>query len=579
MRRIYLATVLSVAVASSYVPCARAQHLTNVPHVGVEQVPFGDDVYAFLRHLSVRGVIDGYSENALPLSEFEIAEFLREVKPARLSEAESELLAKYLRTYAHEPREAVTMFSSEDATPLFFGGIFTDEDKYLYRWFDDSTHSDLFVHGIGSVETRRELSPRSASLLLLNAGGRFSGTLSGHVGYFMQATNGHSSGDSLFATQDAALSSNRNFALFTHTYFDFTTAELAYNYDWFTAKIAREVIGIGGGYQNDNILLSPQASHYDLLSLGAHVGAVRYQSVVASLVADTFAATDARLKYMAMHDLSFFLGHDVEWGFTDIVIFGKRFEFAYANPFSFLKIVEHAVDNDDEDNAMLGMHARWRITPGVEVRGQMLLDDIIAEKVGTGNWSNKFAWQLGSMWAGAFGFKDLDWFAEWMLVQPYTYTHWNTDDDRYTTGGTALGAQIGPNAISYWSELRWAPSPKWTFALDAQLVRRGENIYDSSGALLYNAGSDYDLSMTKEGNENDARILYGRRVDILGITGSLEFEPWRGLVVFARGTKKNVNYLNEPPQTPGIDLRSKQISLAPRELPQTTFAIGVRALF
>jgi hypothetical protein len=579
LRRHAWRAAFAVVVCCSFARAAEAQHLTSSPHIGVEQVPYSDDVYEFLRHLSIRGLIEGYSEDQLPLSEFEVTEFLRHVRVSDLSNAEAALLAKYLRTYAHEPREAVTMFSSQDATPLFFDGIFTQQDKYLYRWFDDSTKSDLFIHGVGAIEMRRELSPRSASLALLNAGGRFSGTLSGHVGYFMQTTNGHVGGDSLLAAQDPSLNSNRNFAIFTHSFFDNTTAELAYTYDWFTAKIAREQIGIGGGYENDNILLSPQAPNYDFFSLAAHVGAVRYQSLVASLVADTLAASDVRLKYMALHDLSFMIGRDVEWGFTDIVIFGKRFELGYANPFSFLKVVEHAVDNQDEDNAMLGMHVRWRITPGVEVRGQMMIDDIIAEKIGTGHWANKFAWQFGGMWAGAFGMRDLDWSAEWMRVEPYTYTHWNTDDERYTTAGTLLGAQIGPNAMSYWTGLRWAPSAQWTFRAEAQYVERGENIYDSSGTLLYNAGGDYNLSMTKEGNETASQILNGRRVNILNLIGSVEFEPWRGLVVFARGTKKSVSYLTEPPQTPGIDLSGKQISLAPREKPATIIAIGAKAFF
>ena len=84
----------------------------------------------------------------------------------------------------------VTMFSSDSAKPLFFDGIFTQQDKYLYRWFNDSTKSDLLVNGIGSVELRHQTDPNSESVMLLNAGGRFSGTLDGHVGYFMQTTNG-----------------------------------------------------------------------------------------------------------------------------------------------------------------------------------------------------------------------------------------------------------------------------------------------------------------------------------------------------------------------------------------------------
>src|SRR5581483_11835388 len=85
----------------------------------------------------------------------------------------------YLRTYAHEPREAVTMFPSHEAEPLFWSGIFTDKDKYLYQWYDDFTRSDLFIHGIASLELRHRTSPDDASVLLGNIGGRFSERLVG----------------------------------------------------------------------------------------------------------------------------------------------------------------------------------------------------------------------------------------------------------------------------------------------------------------------------------------------------------------------------------------------------------------
>jgi hypothetical protein len=46
-----------------------------------------------------------------------------------------------------------------------------------------------------------------------------------------------------------------------------------------------------------------------------------------------------------------------------------------------------------------------------------------------------------------------------------------------------------------------------------------------------------------------------------------------------RGTKKSVSYLDDPLQTPGIDLTGKQISLAPRESAATIIAIGAKAIF
>src|SRR5581483_7345393 len=475
---------------------AFAQALTSAPHIGVEQVPLGDPVYDFLRHLSVLEVIEGYSEAQLPISEFEVAQFLRQADTSnRLSNAEHDLVRKYLRTYAHEPREAVTMFPSHEAEPLFWSGIFTDKDKYLYQWYDDFTRSDLFIHGIASLELRHRTSPDDASALLGNIGGRFSGTLSGRVGYFMQTTNGEKFGNSQLALEDPSLAKNHDLADFSQQFFDFTSDELTYNNDWFTGKLAREAISIGGGFQNDDVILSPNVPYFNFISLAAHVDAVRYQMIYGSLVQDTFSIEPPYpLKLIALHDLTFDIGRHFELGFTDIMVFTERYELGYLIPFSFLNTVKKGLDDQDRDNALLATHTLWQVAPGVELRGQALLDDFVASKVGTGYWSNKWAWQAGGMWAGAFGIPDLDWEAEWIRVEPYTYTHWDTAGS-YSTSQTLLGAQIGPNSQSFWSKLRWAPSEKWIFSLEGQLVERGENLYDSTGNLVYNAGADYRVSM------------------------------------------------------------------------------------
>ena len=560
---------------------AQGQVLTSQPHIGVEQVPIGDDVYAFLRHLSVRGVITGFSEAQLPISEFEVVGFLHQADSATLSNAERELVLKYLQTYAHEPLEAVTMFSSDSAKPLFFDGIFTQQDKYLYRWFDDSSKSDLFVDGIGSVEYLRQTDPSSESVKLLNLGGRFSGTLSGHVGYFMQTTNGVALGDQQLALEDPVLSRNNNLRYFTD-FFDFTSAELSYNNDWFTGKLAREAVAVGGGYQ-DNILLSEanNVPTYDFISLGAHVGSVRYQSIFASLVADSVTGQyPYPVKYLAVHDLTMGVGQNGELGFTEIEVI-TRPDLAYLNPFSFLETVKHSLDGvQDQNLGILGTHARWEIVPGIEVRGQAFIQDIVINKIGTGYWSNKGGDQLGIMWAGAFGIPDLDWEAEWIRIQPYTYSHWDTVGS-FSTSGTPLGAQIGPNSISYWTQLRWAPSTKWIVALGGQFIERGENIYDSTGKLLYNSGADYRVSYSGDSTSSYSQtyLLNGRRVDIFNLTLDIEFEPWRGLTFYIDGTKTFVDYLKGPLTTPGFNLNGLPVSLAPQSLPSTIGAIGIKAFF
>ncbi len=482
---------------------ARAQSLTSGPHTGVAQVPVGEDVYLFLRHLSVRGLIQKYSEAELPLSEHEIVLFLHQAEVTKLSNSEREQRDKYLRTYEREPYQAVTMFPADSADKLFFSGIPTDKDKYLYRWRDDSTLSDLQVHGIADLDVRKRDKPTSGTAELGMIGGSFTGTLSGHVGFFMQTTNGEIFGDTTVAAQDPTISQNKNFAIYTHQYFDNTSGELSYNADWFTAKIAREALSIGGSYQGNNIIISPDVQSPDFIMLGAKVGAVRYQAAVVSLLgesrwsvqADSNATisgpgADIDSKYLTFHDLTFLIGDNFELGFTDMVVYSRRLDLGYMNPFTFLKDVEGSLN--DRDNGLLAVHSRWRVTDGLELRGQGLVDDINAHLIGTGFWGNKFAWQIGGMWSDPFGINDVDASFEYTRVEPFVYTHFDPQNT-FATSGQILGASIGPNSISYWASLRWTPSAKLTLEGICFLVERGENTYDSTGALVINTSFGEDL--------------------------------------------------------------------------------------
>ena len=47
--------------------------------------------------------------------------------------------------------------------------------------------------------------------------------------------------------------------------------------------------------------------------------------------------------------------------------------------------------------------------------------------------------------------------------------------------------------MSFWGQIRWAPSEKFSVELDLTLIERGENIYDSTGKLIYNAGANFEL--------------------------------------------------------------------------------------
>lgn len=575
-----MAIVKRLAILAITIGCTAASasaQLTTSAHRGVVQLPIGHEAYTFLRHLSVRGVIDGYSEVQLPISEYEAAEFLRSADTLMLSTNERELRLKYLQQVAREPYPATSVFGGDSTEPFFSSALFSDREKYLYRWRNDENNSDLYVNGIASLELRHREEYQPASVVLGVLGGRMFGTLSGQVGYFLEATNGQSFGDSSVALEDPQIGRNKNYTAYSRNNFDFTSAELAYNNDWFTGKIAREAVALGGSYQGDNVILSPNVPYYDFLSLQGHVGAVRYQAIVASLLGDArFSdgfdtstgwiygqAVKIDSKYLTAHNLSFFIGDDAEIGFTDMIIFSKRFDLAYLNPFSFLKSVEHSLS--DRDNGLLGAHARVRVANGFELRGQVLMDDVVASKIGDGYWSNKFAWQAGAMWAAPLGLNDLDLMLEWTRVEPYMYSHFGPQNT-FSSSRTLLGSQIGPNSISWWGRAHWSIARDLIADIDLQLIQRGENKYDSTGNLIFNAGSDFEQTVRGDEGSRPTYILDGQRVNILSVSAYVQYEPWRGIQFFARGTKKQADYLNGIPYSP-------------REHSESMFSIGARALF
>ncbi len=553
----YIALICILSVTPLF-----AQQVQTSAHTGVQDVPIGEDVYGLLRHLSVRGIIQGYSEASLPISEHDIVEFLTQTTGKDLSTSEREQVEKYLRTYTRIPYDAISVFPAESSEPFFSGSVFSDKDKYLYRWRDTASHSDIQVNFIGSLEYRHRTQPESGTSVLGVIGGRIQGTLSGHVGYYMQTTNGQSFGDSSIALEDPVIGKNKNFAIFSnHTFYDFTSAEVVYNTDWFTGKLTRIPMSFGGSYQGDNVIVSSNVPLYDALSLGAHVGAVRYQAVFSSLLGDarfsskpepnynTYGATAyIDPKYMALHHVNIALGDNFDFGFTDITIFSRRFDIAYLNPFAFLKSIEHSLS--DRDNGLLATHVRWRITNGLEFRGEGLMDDISASKIGTGYWGNKFAWQAGLMWAAPLGLNDFDIAVEYTRVEPYTYSHFNAQN-AFTTSGTSLGSQIGPNSVSWWGMLRWAPTAKLTLTANITLIARGENVYDDKDSLIENWGADIEQTIkNQEDASKNYHILDGRRVNILALEGEAKYELYRGFQLFAQASHRSVDYPGGTPTNP-----------------------------
>ena len=95
----------------------------------------------------------------------------------------------------------------------------------------------------------------------------------------------------------------------------------------------------------------------------------------------------------------------------------------------------------------------------------------------------------------------------------------------YTGFGVILGHPIGPNADQLFVKMNYNFSSRVSANLELQKIRKGGNVYNSDGELIFNAGgSVYDTFV--EGRDSDkAYFLDGIRVNDYSIRLNVIYEP------------------------------------------------------
>ncbi len=511
------AVSLCLMASSSVVAQTHSSHITPLHFEGdapaaemrvrydqVEHVPVVHPVYDFLARASVRGMLGDFSLASLPLQRKEIAKalaMLAKVGEEQLGHADMVLLKKYCREFLeYQTPSAAVVLSPSDSTQILFDYLLSDNvEKYLYH-YEDSTDA-VSVVPLGSLEYRKLQSDSAGSAVLGQVGFRLYGTISGHVGYLLQLTNGSVlGGERRVALHDPTLRRNVKFGELNSD-FDFTESHVRVDYDRFYAIIGRETRLAGAGYFN-HMLLSNGAPTFDAVTVGARFERFDYRFMHGGLLAQPLSGATSGAtvvipsKYFAMHRFAF---HDT-WGelaITESVVYSERgADLAYLNPLSFFKSIEHA--QRDRDNPALAFDATVRPVNGVEIRGSFYLDDLRFEKIGTDYWGNKSAWNIGAMYASD---NNVDFAAEYAVVYPYTFSHFNSQN-AVTNDGLQMSGSIPPNSDRLSAMLRWWWGQRYPIVLTVSSLRHGRNMYDSEGALLHNVGGDIHQTRRWEDSEN-----------------------------------------------------------------------------
>lgn len=182
---------------------------------------------------------------------------------------------------------------------------------------------------------------------------------------------------------------------------------------------------VGHGYRS--MLLSDNSFSYPFAKITAQLfeGKLEYSVTYAGLQSlrrmAAFNAPEAifERKFAAFHYVSLKLGKRTELGLFESGMLRrmdtqtlKPFDFSYLNPLIGVNSVRFGLDSNQ--NTMLGVNVIHRLTKELNIYGQFALDGISITKT---------AFQIGTKWFSAFGFKGMTMQLEYNYASKYTYTH------------------------------------------------------------------------------------------------------------------------------------------------------------
>ena len=498
LRRLIFAAAFSFAVPSLLLAQA-------------ENVPATDPVYTFLKRMEVRGILERYRDAILPLSRREIGEFLLTVDQQRdkLTGSENDWVQRYLDEFRYEVRgntEGTNSLISTSAEGMTSGSgrFFGDTQKYLYAARD--TNLTFFVNGLLTFDARRISGDAlgNAHAEFVQGGLRARGTITGHLGYYIQAVNAQFWGNRELLARDPSIAQTEAIGATDIQNFDAAEGHVRYDAGIVSAEVGTERVLWGTGY-DQKMIMSDNVRPFPFLRADIQYKSLRYTFIHAWLLGfpkpwTDFVSADSALKikgpsiadkYIAAHRLELSFPRLFTFGFQEMVVYSNRApDLAYLTPLMLLESAQRA--RGERDNGLWSFDIQTHFTPGVELSGTILFDDLHLNDFFKNRFYNKNAYQLGFFLTDPVMFRNTNLMVEWTHVQPFVFSHDYSIEDTYTSYGAPLGPRIGPNSDSWFIRGDLFPAKRTTLSLTYFYGRHGDNVYDAAGNLIMNAGGDIE---------------------------------------------------------------------------------------
>lgn len=522
----------------------------NKSYSQVELVPPDNHVYNYLQRMLVMNVITDYNPANIPVSRETVSGYLKiiESKQDRISSTDRKLLNDFSTEFEYDLKGSVKKSAS-----LFkeVKNIFSDDrQKNLYSYND--SNATLFLDALGSVSQRGSDgdSIGKNSILLGELGFRVRGTLFNSVGYYLRATNGQKLSGDTDDVNFARYTDPKLYAQYKFQYerrnFDTFDGYLRYrtNKNWLALTVGRNPVYQGFGFI-DRLFLSNNTVPFDFLKLDLAYKAVSYSFLYGSLRGDSLGIPlDA--KNLSTHRLDVRFSDAFRMGFFESVsIANSPFSFTFLNPVSFLTSAElnkaSQPGDNNVNNSIIGIDMMVIPLNKLAVQGSFLVDDLEFSTLFKSNAkvTNKFAYQIGLMWANAFSIPNLDLKTEYTHLDPFVYTH-VSNKTNYTNWGLPLGHHLEPNSDEAALKLDYNITNRVNVNLLYQHQRSANGIVtDSLGRVIVNYGGN--INNASGYSYSDPAFLKGNRIDRDIITANISWQFIRQFFVEMKFVQRFIN--------------------------------------
>lgn len=521
-------------------------------------VPVYHEVYDWLHYQRVRGNAPHYNYEALPLTRGQITDILASIEPNNISANDNHVRTSYLREFSVDSLKKMnnyTLFQGDEKVlKRVRDGLFSPTEPHIYVWHNEFSTSavDMMYKPSATFVTDGDKTHNSPYYHAIAI--RTYGTLSGIAG---------------FHYEQYGLSNSKDMQTFRYLPFygrsaKYLRAGISPNHleayagfakNFWSLHIGRGTLKYGVG-KKDNLIFSRESIPFDWLRINIDSKYVKYSMVYGFL---TWPPTNTRIsgysnlntrtspsRYTVHQRIKIQPAPWISFGYYDMVNYSNReFEITYLNPVNRLAIMEF--EQDDQDNGFAGFEGSLRPIKGLEIYGEMLIDDL-----GNTNdifrWNNKkasggnslFARHLGTSYALKSGqvFN-----INYQRVEPSLYAH-KYPLNAHTEAGIVLGSQIGPNGdelsfnVDQWLSHRSRVSFGYTFN------RHALNYYDENGDFI-DAGGDantsYYLDPETGATVRATEFLEGDLHTWNRIFAEAVYEPWRGIKFLADISYRNIN--------------------------------------